>query len=230
MRAFPILIEEMDGSKTAEIIHVENVLIVGYGGRNIDKVLEHIRELEEIGVAPPKSIPALYPQKADVLTTEQKIVVDGLNTSGEVEYVLFCNGKDWLVTVGSDHTDRELEKVDIQKSKEACPKPFASTFWRLKDLQTHWDQIILRSFSTVEKGRIPYQQRDITALLPVDNLLSKLVEFRIQPIINTMIFSGTVPTLEGFVYGHNFQYELYDPVLNRLIKNQYSIEVRGCPR
>lgn len=227
MGEFTILIEETDGSKTAEIIYIENVLVVGYGGRNIDKVLEHIRELEEIGVAPPQNIPALYPQKIDVLTTEQKIAVDGGKTSGEVEYVLFHNGNEWLVTAGSDHTDRELETVDIQKSKEACPKPVATVFWRLKDIQAHWDQIILRSFITDEKGRRPYQQHDLTALLPVENLLARLAESGDQPLNNTMIFSGTVPTLKGFVYGERFEYEIYDPVLNRSIKSQYLINVRG---
>ncbi|MFY0542908.1 DUF2848 family protein [Brevibacillus sp. H7] len=225
MREMHLIIEELNGKreKTAE---VEKVLVVGYGGRNLEKVLEHIHELEEIGVAPPPTIPTIYPQETSSLTTENFITVQGKETSGEAEYVLYHDGEEWLVTVGSDHTDRLLETQDIQKSKEACPKPLATTFWRLKDLEDHWDELILRSWVSDFKGRRLYQEHNLTALLPVSQLLDKLAEFGYDQLSKTVIFSGTVPTLEGFVYGEKFELELEDPVLKRSITCEYSVRVK----
>lgn len=226
MTEYSILIHEVDGTIAEKAVAIRQVLVVGYGGRNLEKVHEHIHELAEIGVAPPPAIPALYPQELHSLTTATEIQVTGDETSGEVEYVLLHDGSDWLVTVGSDHTDRQLEKKDIQKSKEACPKPFITKFWRLRDLEDHWDQLILRSWVTDAQGRRLYQEHDLTALLPVKDLLNKLVEFGYQDLSHSIIFSGTVPTLGGFVYGDNFEYELYDPVMDRHLTGEYSVLVR----
>ncbi|BCJ86924.1 DUF2848 family protein [Effusibacillus dendaii] len=227
MKMYSISIQEANGGTTPKNISIEKVLVVGYGGRNVEKVHEHIHELSLIGVDPPSTIPALYPQPLSGLTTESTIIVQGTETSGEVEYVLFHDGEEWLVTVGSDHTDRHLETEDIQKSKEACPKPFVTQFWRLVDVQDHWDQLILRSWMTDKNGTRLYQEHNLTALLPVSDLLGKLKEFGYEDLKNTIIFSGTVPTLGGFVYGNQFIYEMRDPVLNRTLNGEYSVVVGG---
>ncbi|MDQ0218652.1 DUF2848 family protein [Peribacillus cavernae] len=128
-------------------------------------------------------------------------MVERNQTSGEVEYVLFHKGTEWLVTTGSNHTDRELETKDVQKSKEVCPKPYSSSFWRMKDIESHWERIILRSWVTDDKDTRLYREHDLTALLPVNTMLEKLSQLGYDELSNTIIFSGTVPTLEGFVYG-----------------------------
>ncbi|WP_153945028.1 DUF2848 family protein, partial [Acinetobacter baumannii] len=87
----------------------------------------------------------IYPMELAVLHTDRSIAVAGKQTSGEAEYVLLHDGNEWLVTLGSDHTDRILEAEDIQKSKEVCPKPVALHFWRLSEIEKHWDQLLLRS-------------------------------------------------------------------------------------
>lgn len=227
MKTYSISIQEKDGSITEKETTVHKVLVMGYMGRDIEKVHEHIHELAEIGVAPPPTIPALYPQDISVLTTERTITVHSKETSGEVEYVVYHDGDDWLLTIGSDHTDRLLEKEDIAKSKAACPKPFITTFWRIKDVEDHWDQLVLRSWITDERGRRLYQEHDLTALLPFSKLLEKLEEFGYSDISRTVFFSGTVPTLEGFVYGSKFEYEISDPVLGRSMRGEYSVITGG---
>jgi hypothetical protein len=227
MHSYLISIQEMDGSVTKKETNIDKVLVMGYMGRDIEKVHEHIHELAEIGVAPPPTIPALYPQEISVLTTESTIHVAGEETSGEVEYVVFHDGEDWLLTIGSDHTDRLLEKEDIPKSKAACPKPFVSTFWRIKDVEAHWDQLVLRSWITDKNGRRLYQEHDLTALLPFSALTSKLDEFGYKDITHTLFFCGTVPTKEGFVYGSKFEYQMVDPVLDRSLSGEYTIVTGG---
>lgn len=225
MREFTISVDTLEKGQYEEIITVKQVIVVGYGGRDIEKVEEHIAELAEIGVAPPETIPAIYPQDVSSINLGDKIDVEGKETSGEAEYVLFHNGEEWLVTLGSDHTDRFLETKDILKSKQACPKPLADVFWRLEDIKDHWDELYLRSWIKDEKGKRKYQEDSLHSLLPVETLLEKLKEFGYRDLSNTVIFSGTVPTLEGFVYGEKFQYELADAKLNRRIESAYCIKV-----
>lgn len=227
MKIYQISILEADGSIIEKEATVKKVLVMGYTGRDIEKVLEHIHELTAIGVAPPATIPALYPQDISILTTDQNITATGKETSGEVEYVVFHDGDDWLLTIGSDHTDRLIEKEDIPRSKAACPKPFITTCWRMKDVEDHWDQLVLRSWITDENGRRLYQEHDLTALLPFSMLISKLKEFGYSDISHTVIFSGTVPTLEGFAYGNKFEYEISDPVLSRSMSGEYSVITGG---
>lgn len=38
-----------------------------------------------------------------------------------------------------------------------------------------------------------------------------------------VIFSGTVPLLNGFTFGTNFRYEMVDEVLNRKITSDYNV-------
>jgi hypothetical protein len=227
LRKLQIIVDDaVKGKQTTNIV-VQEVLVVGYGGRDLEKTKEHIRELEAIGVTPPATIPEVYPVDAANVTTGSDIEVTGQETSGEAEYVLYHNGEEWLVGVGSDHTDRALERKSVLQSKAVCPKPLAVTFWRLADVKDHWDQLVLRSWITDGNGRRKYQEHDLTALLPVNVLLDKLREYGHKTLSQVLIYSGTVPTLEGFMYGHRFEYELIDPVLNRSIGSEYTIHVKG---
>jgi hypothetical protein len=137
--------------------------------------------------------------------------------------VLFHDGKEWLVTLGSDHTDREVEKEDILKSKSICDKPLATDFWRLADLKEDWDNIILRSYVTSNGEKCLYQEDTLEALLAFDVLLEKLDKFGEKDLEHTVIFSGTVPTKNGFIFGDKFEYEIEHPKLNRKIKHHYSM-------
>src|SRR5690606_25056935 len=112
-------------------------------------------------------------------------------------------------------------------AKAACAKPLSSIFWRLRDIEGHWDQLILRSSITVNGSKRLYQEHDLTALVPVPDLLVKLNELGYQDLTKTIIFSGTVPTISGFVYGEKFEYEIEDPILKRSIQAQYTIVVEN---
>jgi Protein of unknown function (DUF2848) len=203
-------------------IDINKVIVVGYGGRNIEKIQEHIDELKELGIAPPPNVPMIYPQKIEQLNFSNECHGSKFS-SGEAEYVLFHDGNEWLVTLGSDHTDREVEKEDILKSKSICDKPLATDFWKLADLKEEWENIILRSYVTSNGEKCLYQEDTLKALLEVDVLLEKLDEFGEKELEHTVIFSGTVPTKNGFIFGEKFEYEIEDPKLNRKIKHHYSI-------
>src|ERR1700722_5986933 len=102
-----------------------SLVIAGWTGRDKAAVEKHIRELEEIGIARPSSTPIYYRASASRLTTANRIEATGSASSGEVEFVLVqWEGQLW-VGVGSDHTDREVEKYNITVSKQMCDKPIA---------------------------------------------------------------------------------------------------------
>ena len=48
---------------------------------------------------------------------------------------------------------------------------------------------------------------------------------RIGNVEHCVIFSGTVPVLNGFKYGSNFRCEMIDEVLNRTLSMNYDIHV-----
>lgn len=69
---------------------------------------------------------------------------------------------------------------------------------------------------------IPYQKGTLADILPVDTILGEL-NSRVGNINNCVIFSGTVPVLDGFHYGSNFRYEMVDEVLGRKLTSDYNV-------
>lgn len=194
-----------------------HLFAIGYAGRNMEKTMEHIRELErDLGVPAPKKIPTIFECSNLLLTQEEDLQFVGNRTCGEVEYIiLVCGGKIYI-GVGSDHTDRELEGQNVLKAKQICPKPIGMDVWDYDDIKAHWDSIRVRSFQTVDGAEIPYQDGTLADILPPEKILSELCE-RVGDIGNSVIFSGTVPALAGFKFGTTFRCELVDDTLSRSI-------------
>jgi len=125
----------------------EQLVIAGWTGRDEAALRKHIRELEEIGVKPPKTTPIFYRVAAHPLRTASEIQVSGPDTSGEVEFVLLHKPDGLWVTVGSDHTDRKTETIGVSLSKQLCAKPIAKDAWRYDEVKDHWERLMLRSWS-----------------------------------------------------------------------------------
>lgn len=203
----------------------ERVFAIGYAGRNTEKTMEHIRELErDLGVPAPKKIPTIFQCGNYVLTQERDLAVIGPKTCGEVEYVIVVKNGKIYIGAGSDHTDRELEAASVPKAKQICAKPIAPVLWDYEELKDHWDGITLSSWQTVDGREIPYQKGTLADILPVEAILKELNE-RVGGIDNCVIFSGTVPVLDGFRYGANFRYEMADKTLDRKITSDYNVIV-----
>ncbi|MGI5949296.1 DUF2848 family protein [Peptoniphilus sp.] len=198
---------------------------IGYAGRNIEKTKEHIDELErDLGVKPPKFIPTIFECSKEIVTQDSDLKFVGERTSGECEYVILLAEDEIYITVGSDHTDRDLESVNIFKSKQVCLKPLAKEAWKYDEVKDHWDDIKLNSYTTVDGKEVLYQEGTLGDILPVEKILSEL-EKRIGDVKNSVIFSGTVPTKDGFVFGDDFRAELIDEILNRKIEFKYYVNV-----
>lgn len=203
----------------------DKVFIIGYSGRDLNKTQMHIDELEkELGVAPPKYIPTIFECSKEIVTQNKKLKFIGDRTSGECEYVIIKNNNNIYISLGSDHTDRKLESVSVPKSKQVCLKPIANEVWEYEKIKSHWDQIELKSFVTINDEESEYQLGSLADILPVERILEEL-EKRVDSINNSIIFSGTVPLVSSFKYGEKFRVEMIDNVLGNKIHFSYDIDV-----
>jgi len=195
---------------------VEQLIIAGWTGRDEAALRKHIRELEELGVKPPKTTPIFYRVSADLLTQASAIQVSGPDTSGEVEFVLLAKPDGLWVTVGSDHTDRKAETIGVSLSKQLCAKPIAKDAWRYDEVKDHWERLILRSWADGEL----YQEGPVTAMRAPEDLLSR---YPLKP--GWVMFCGTLAAKGGIRPSNVFRMELEDPVRKRKLAHEYRITV-----
>lgn len=214
----------LSGSRPLDLCY-QNLFAIGYAGRNMEKTLEHIRELEvELGVPAPQKIPTIFQCSNLLLTRDESFHVVGAKTCGEVEYIIIrCDGKIYI-GVGSDHTDRDLESASVPKAKQVCPKPIGGDVWDYDELKDHWDEIEIRSYQTVDGVEVLYQKGTLADILPVETILKELLD-RAGDIGNSVIFSGTVPAANGFKFGSSFCGEMEDKKLGRTLTCKYNVAV-----
>jgi hypothetical protein len=199
---------------------ITELVIAGWTGRDEAALKKHIRELEEVGVKPPKTTPIFYRVSASLLTFSTDIEVLGADTSGEVEFVLLSRPDGLWVTVGSDHTDRKAETLGVALSKQLCPKPISREAWRYDEVKPHWDRLILRSWILENSQRTLYQEGEVSAMRPPEDLFS-----RYKPLpAGWAMFGGTFAAKGGIRPAVRFDMELEDPVLKRKLQHGYSIQ------
>lgn len=206
-------------------VELGEVLLAGYTGRNRESVLRHIRELDAIGVAPPPRVPMIYPVLPELLTVGSSIVVHGDQTSGEAEFYWVWSAVGTLVGVGSDHTDRQRESIDVAESKALCSKVLSAHVWTYDDVVDHWDALQISSWVTVAGDRRLHQQGTLGELMSLQDLTAELRGAGYAELDGHVVFGGTLPTLNGFVSGERFECRLDDPVLGRSLTCSYCISV-----
>jgi len=204
---------------------VKRLFNAGWAGRNQAAVQHHIDELAAVGVPTPKHVPTLFALGNFLLTTSDSIQVHGADTSGEVEYVLIWYKGEILVGVGSDHTDRRLEKHSLPKSKNLCLNVMAADVWPFDEVKEHFDDLRLECTVTREGNESLYQQDSLGALLGPDYWIPDM-EKRLGRLEDGLVFfSGTIGTVEGLVTGEVYSFTMEDPVLKRSIEHRYACEV-----
>jgi hypothetical protein len=206
-----------------DITSVDHLVLAGWAGRNQAAVEAHIRELEALGTPRPTRTPVFYRVSASLLTTATAIEVVGVETSGEVEVVLVRRANGLWVGLGSDHTDRGLERTSVALSKQLCAKVVSPTLWRFDDLAPHWDDITLRSWAHRGGRRVLYQEGTLAAILPPDELLAKYAAFAEPITAGGAMFSGTIATIHEIAPADEFEMELHDHVLKRSLNHRYRI-------
>lgn len=198
-------------------MEVNQLVIAGWTGRDETALAKHIKELEEIGVKPPKTTPIFYRVAASLFTHAAEIQVSGPDASGEVEYVLLQKPDGLWVTVGSDHTDRKAETIGVSLSKQLCAKVTCPDAWPYAEVRPHWDKLVLRAWADGDL----YQEGPVTAMRSPEDLTQRYGGL----VPGAVMFCGTLAAKGGIRPATVFRMELEDPVLKRRLQHEYRIHV-----
>ena len=190
----------------------EALVVIGYAGRDRAAVEHHIDELAALGVPRPASIPLFMVFPPWLITQAPSITVASSDTSGEAEIVVVVDGGDAFVTVGSDHTDRTVEAVDIIASKGVCPKPIAAAGWTAQSVGDRWQHLGL---SSRINGGVLYQDGSAGANLPPMELVAS-IPWAGQAPACFVAFTGTVPVIGDIRPSPRFSAKLTAPDLPAL--------------
>ncbi len=205
---------------------IDRLVIAGWVGKDSAALQKHIDELAKLGIDPPSRTPTYMNLAPATLTTSSQMQVVGDSSSGEVECVVVTarDGQRYL-SVGSDHTDREFEQYGIPASKQMCSKPVAAKAWAYSEVEDHLGSLILRSWMLVDGQQHLYQEGSLSDNLDLTDLLQNIPDSCISAGESFCLFCGTFAAIGGLKYGEHFEFELYDPILNRRITHGYDVEV-----
>jgi len=205
-------------------LHITNLVLAGWTGRDQAAVEHHIEELKELGVSPPSSTPVFYRTGADLVTQTDHLQVLGPDTSGEVEYVLLAFDDGLWFTVGSDQTDRKAEAIGVALSKQLAGKVLARTAWRLDDYAESWDKLMVRSWATINGTKTLYQEAKLGTILSPDELIRKNTNGNSMPV-GTVMMSGTPAAIGGIRPADRFDMEISNDTSGDKIGHGYTIEI-----
>jgi hypothetical protein len=208
--------------RTLDPRDVKHLVIAGWTGRDQASLEAHIRELEALGIARPKTTPIFYRVAASLLTTAETIQVIGGNSSGEIEVVVCALADGLWLGLGSDHTDRKAEAIGVTLSKQMCAKPVGALLWRMSDVAPHWEKLVLRSFVTRAGKRRLYQEGPVTTMREPEELIRLYTGGGLPP--GTAMFCGTLAVHGAIEGGDRFEMELEDPILGRKLTHAYRVK------
>ena len=207
--------------KTDQVaVNPHTLIVAGWTGRDEAALRHHIEELAAIGVPRPSSVPVFYRNAVTNIVQTERLEVLGPDTSGEVEPVVVVLEDAVWIGLGSDHTDRKAETMGIALSKQLCGKVMGPSLWRFDEIGAHWDQIVIRSFATIDGVRALYQEGPLAAMRHPDDLIARYG----KPFApNTIMFCGTLGAKGGIRPASRFEMELDDPVLKRRMTHGYDV-------
>lgn len=207
-----------------KVFDIDKVCVIGLTGRNIEKTKEHIKELAAMGIPSPENVPVIYYVGTGMLTQDHEITVIGGQTSGEVEFIILKRGEKIYIGMGSDHTDRGLEATSITKSKQICEKVCSQTLWDYDEIKGHWDELEMTSWQIVDGKEVLYQKGKAGDILVINDLIAACLK-EIPTVEDCILFSGTVPTVNGFFYGEGFKCLIEDKLLKRKLEFTYKLRI-----
>jgi hypothetical protein len=197
--------------------------------RDEAKMQAHLEECYKLGI---KELicerpPLVMPISSWAVLTDTHIGVQRPKTSGEVEIVTIVDENDEIfVSVGSDHTDRSLETIDIPWSKQVAPNVVAPQMWRWNDVKDHWDDIHMESWVIDQGETVKYQEAMVNEFWTPAEMVQGLRDSVVRVPGANILFSGTVVSIgEKLRFAESWTIKMTDPVLNRVIEHTYTVDV-----
>lgn len=228
LRTFTV---ESAAGRRALDLDVARCFNLGFTIRDPEKMQRHLDECYRLGIKELRvdRPPLIMPISSWACLTDTEIPVQRARTSGEVEIVTVDDGSGTLyVGVGSDHTDRQLEAIDIPWSKQVAPNVVAPTLWPWAEVAAHWDDVTMDSWVVDEGERVHYQHASVDEFW-TPREMADAVRPRVRSSDGaTVLFSGTVVSLEEQLrFGREWTLRMHDPVLGRAIEHTYRVVVLG---
>lgn len=221
-RTLDLSAASVGGAATPLSIDLRAVLNMGSATRDAAVAKLHQDEVALHGVRIATHVPAprLYPMAVDGVSTGDRVEVHTAETSGEVEIVLVFADR-LYVGVGSDHTDRLLERASIPWSKQACANVIAPVVWPFDEIAESWDGCVLRSWVD---GRL-YQEVGVDAFLRPERIREILAERAPGfPQRDSLAFCGTIVSVDKRLgFGSRWEFEMEDPANGRRIRHGYDV-------
>lgn len=218
-----VRVKIMNGDTPVEMdIPVHRLYNLGSATRVAEEARAHQDEMAGSGIAIAFDVPAprVYPIAAEALTTSTDVGVHGPHTSGEAEIVAVRHDGELYVGVGSDHTDRDLERTSILWSKQVCPDILAPELWPWPEVSDHWDDCTLE----LDVDGEPYQRLPAGMFLLPGDLLMAVQDRTQAPESGLWVFGGTGATIgRRLAFGHSWVLRLSDPRLRRTIEHGYQV-------
>lgn len=232
MTTFDLTVERRSGAESMRL-DLARCYNLGFTIRDPEKMQRHLEECYKLGI--PELVvdrpPLVMPISPWAVVADATVPVQRPRTSGEVEIVTLATSAgdepgSVYVTVGSDHTDRALEAIDIPWSKQVAPNVIAPTVWPWDEVADHWDRCSMASWVVDGGERVKYQEASVSEFwTPLEMLAG--VRDSVVPVDGAVVlFSGTVVSLEEQLrFGREWTLQLHDPVLDRTIEHTYSVVV-----
>jgi hypothetical protein len=211
----------LTGARRAIKPNIGRLILAGFAGRSAEEVEAHIEEMAGQGVPRPPHFPMFWPVLPHLLTQAQSILVYGVDTVPEVEYVLFTWQGVTYVTLGNDQCDIEVEaRLSAEKSKNLCQKIVAGAAWPISEVLAHWDELQL---TLCCEGTV-MQHGHLALLIRPEVLGEKVSAFDGGNNDGRMIFSGTIATRSPHPKPpYEVTMRLTDPQLGREIRHDFRL-------
>ena len=220
---------EKDGASSDKSMDFSRCYNLGFTMRDEAKMQAHLEECYKLGI---KELicerpPLVMPISSWAVLTDTHIGVQRPKTSGEVEIVTIVDENDEIfVSVGSDHTDRSLETIDIPWSKQVAPNVVAPQMWRWNDVKDHWDDIHMESWVIDQGETVKYQEAMVNEFWTPAEMVQGLRDSVVRVPGANILFSGTVVSIgEKLRFAESWTIKMTDPVLNRVIEHTYTVDV-----
>ena len=217
----------IDGDQSKKIsFEVKRQVNTGRTSRDTGDVMKHVEELKKQGITLSGTDVAYHVKLTDRITTANEIELlhPGVQTSGEIEPAFLIDPSGSIyVTIGSDHSDRNLQTFSSQLAKQVYDNVLSPTVWRYEDVIGHWDDIIMESYIKEDGEEQLYQKGTLAEMLrPEVFLEGNKARMADGDLSGSVILGGTFPTLTGELnFSYYFRMVMTDPVLNRKIEHTY---------
>lgn len=228
MSSRKFVVHEKSGDRSLEI-DFKRCYNLGFTMRDPVKMQAHLEECYKLGI---KELicerpPLVMPISPWAVLTDDHVDVQRPRTSGEVEIATVVDADGTVyVSVGSDHTDRSLESIDIPWGKQVAPNVVAPELWLWDEVKDHWDEISMEC-TVVDGGtEVLYQQAMVSEFWTPAEMVQGVRE-SVTPVEGaSILFSGTVVSIgETLRFAESWTISMIDPVLDRRIDHTYTVTV-----